>query len=140
MCISISRRQVQKRVRSSFPLWDLFWELQVFFLIRYLFHLHVQCYPKSPHPLPHPLLHPPTPTSWPWHSPVLRQIKFARPMGLSFPWWPTRPSSDIYAARDTSSGGYWVVHIVVLPIGLQIPLAPWLLSLVPPLGAPWSIQ
>ena len=26
-------------------------------------------------------------------------------MGLSFHWWPTRPSSDSYAAKDTSSGG-----------------------------------
>ena len=40
--------------------------------------------PKVPHVLPHQLLHPPTPISWPWHSPVLRHIKFARPMGLSF--------------------------------------------------------
>jgi hypothetical protein len=31
--------------------------------------------------------------------------KFARPMGLSFHWWPTRPSSDSYAARDMSSRG-----------------------------------
>jgi hypothetical protein len=54
-------------------------------------------------------------------------------MGLSFHWWPTRPSSDTYAARDTSSGGYWLVHIVVPPIGLQIPPAPWVLSLAPPL-------
>jgi hypothetical protein len=37
-----------------------------------------------PHTLPHPLPHPSIPTSWPWCSPVLRQIKFARPMGLSF--------------------------------------------------------
>jgi hypothetical protein len=72
---------------------------------------------KSPHTLPYP----PTPTSWPCRSPVLRHIKFARPMGLSFHWWPT---SDSYAARDTSSRGYWLVHIVVPPIGLQIPLAP----------------
>jgi hypothetical protein len=91
--------------------------------------------PKVPHLLPNPLPHPPTPTSWPWHSPVLRQIKLARPMGLSFHWWLTRPSSDTYAARDMSSGEYWVVHIVVPLIGLQIPLAPWLLSLTPPLGA-----
>jgi hypothetical protein len=61
--------------------------------------------PKVPHPLPHPLPHPPTPTSWSWHSPVLRHIKFARPMGTSFHWWPATPSSDTYAARDTSSGG-----------------------------------
>jgi hypothetical protein len=30
--------------------------------------------------------------------------------------------------------GNWLVHIVVPPIGLQIPLAPWVLSLAPPLG------
>jgi hypothetical protein len=40
--------------------------------------------PKVPHTLPHPLPYPPTPTSWPWGSPVLRHIKFAQPMGLSF--------------------------------------------------------
>jgi hypothetical protein len=68
------------------------------FLIMYFLHLHFQCYPKSP-PIP------PTPTSWPWRSPVLRHIKFAWPMGLSFHCWPTRPSSDAYAARDTISGG-----------------------------------
>jgi hypothetical protein len=49
----------------------------------------------------------------------LKHIKFARPMGLSFQWWPTKPSSDIYAARDTSSGGYWLVHIVVPPLFLK---------------------
>ena len=30
--------------------------------------------------------------------------------------------------------GYWLVHIVFLPMGLQTPSAPWVLSLVPPLG------
>ena len=95
--------------------------------------------PKVPHTLL-PLPYPPTPTSWPWRSPVLRHIKFVRPMGLSFHWWPTRLSSDTYAARDTSSRGYWLVHIVVPPIGLQIPLAPWVLSLALPLEALWSIQ
>ena len=64
--------------------------------------------PKVPHTFPHPLPHPPTPTSWPWHSPVLRHIKFALPMGLSFHLWPTRQSSDSYAARDTSSRGVLV--------------------------------
>jgi hypothetical protein len=112
-----------------------------FFLIRYFLHLHFQCYPKSP-PCSPPALsysHP--------HShflalafPVLRHIKFARPMGLSLHWGPTRPSFDTYAARDKSSGRYWLVHVVVPPIGLQIPLAPWVLSLAPPLGALWSIQ
>jgi hypothetical protein len=61
-------------------------------------------------------------------------------MGLSFQWWPTRPSSDTYVARDKISRGYWLVHIVVPPIGLQIPSASWVLSLAPPLEAPWSIQ
>jgi hypothetical protein len=90
------------------------------FLIRYFPYLHSHCYPKSP---PYPP--PPTPTSWPWHSPVLRHIKFAWPMGLSFHWWLTRPSSDTYEARDTSSRGYWSVHIVIPPIRVQIPLAPF---------------
>jgi hypothetical protein len=31
--------------------------------------------------------------------------------------------------------GYWLVHIVVPPIGLQTPSAPWVLSLASPLGA-----
>jgi hypothetical protein len=56
-------------------------------------------------------------------------------MDLSFQWWPTKPSSDTYAARDTTSAEYWVFHIGVPPIGLQIPLAPWVLSLAPPIGA-----
>jgi hypothetical protein len=77
--------------------------------------------PKVLHTLLPPLPYPPTPTSWPWHSSVLRHIKFARPMGLSFHWWLTRPSSDTYAARDMSCGGFWCVPIVVPPIGLQIP-------------------
>ena len=72
------------------------------FMIRYILHLHFQCYPKCPPTLPS--LPFPTPTCWPWSSPVLRHIKFARPRGFSQKW-PTRPSSATYAARDTSSGG-----------------------------------
>jgi hypothetical protein len=34
-----------------------------------------------------------------------------------------------------AAGGYWLVHIVVPLIGLQIPSVPWVLSLAPPLGA-----
>ena len=87
---------------------------------------------KSPIPSP-TLPYPPTPTSWPWHSPVLGHIKFASPMGLS---------SDgqlghllIHMQLESRAPGYWLVHNVVPPIGLQIPLAPWVLSLAPPLGA-----
>jgi hypothetical protein len=55
-----------------------------FILIRYFLHLHFHANPKVPHTLPHSLPYPSTPTSWPWRSSVLRHIKFARPMGLSF--------------------------------------------------------
>jgi hypothetical protein len=58
--------------------------------------------PKIPHTPPLP--YPPIPTFWPRRSPVLGHIKFASPMGLSFQWWPTRPSFDTYAARVKSSG------------------------------------
>ena len=66
--------------------------------------------------------------------PCTEAYKVCKTNGPSFHWWLTRPSSDTYAARDRSSKGYWLVHIVVPPIGLQIPLAPWVLSLAPPLG------
>jgi hypothetical protein len=39
-----------------------------------------------------------------------------------------------------SSGGYWLVHIVVPPMGLQTPSAPWVLSLAPSLGTLCSVQ
>jgi hypothetical protein len=41
----------------------------------------------------------------------------------------------IHMQLETRAPGYWLVHNVVPPIGLQIPLAPWVLSLAPPLGA-----
>jgi hypothetical protein len=39
-----------------------------------------------------------------------------------------------------SSGGYWLVNIIVTPMGLQTPSVPWVLSLAPPLGTLFSIQ
>jgi hypothetical protein len=36
---------------------------------------------------------------------------------------------------ETRALGYWLVLLVVPPIGLQFPLAPWIISLAPPLGA-----
>jgi hypothetical protein len=41
----------------------------------------------------------------------------------------------IHMQLETRAPAYWLVHIVVPPIGLQFSLAPWVLSLVPPLGA-----
>jgi hypothetical protein len=108
----------------------------LFFLLGIYFIYISHAFPKVPYMLPHALPHPPTSTFWLWRSPVLRLIKFACPMGLSFQWWPTRPSFDTYAARVKSSRGDWLVHNVVPPIGLQIPLAPWVLSLALPLGGP----
>jgi hypothetical protein len=50
------------------------------FFIRYFLYLHFKCYPESPlYPLPTLLCNPPTPASWPWHSPVLGHMIFARP-------------------------------------------------------------
>jgi hypothetical protein len=58
-----------------------------FFFIRYFLYLHFKCYPESPlYPPPALLPYPPNPTSWPWRSPVLGHIKFARPRGLSSQW------------------------------------------------------
>jgi hypothetical protein len=74
------------------------------FFTGYFPHLHFQCYLKSPPYPPPPLPYPPTPNSLPWHSPVLRYIKFVLPMGPSLHWWPSRPSSDTFAARVKSSG------------------------------------
>jgi hypothetical protein len=83
---------------------------------------------------------PPTPTSWPWNSPVLRHIKLQEQ-------WASLSTNDqlghflIHMQLETQSpGGYWLVHIVVSPIGLQTSLGPWVLSLAPPLGALGSIQ
>ena len=105
------------------------------FFIRYLAHLHFQCYTKSPP-------YPPTPTPLPTHSP---------PFGPGVPLYRGTQSLRVQWASLSSDGrlglllihmqlesraqGYWLVHNVVPPIGLKIPLAPWVLSLAPPLGA-----
>ena len=97
---------------------------------------------KPPPPLPRALLpNSTTPASWPWHSLVLEHIIFAR----------TRASPPIdglvghlllHMQLETQlwGMGYLLAHIVVPPIGLQTPLAPWALSLAPSLGALCSIQ
>jgi hypothetical protein len=54
--------------------------LTLIFLIRYFLHLQFKCYPESPlYPSPALLPNRPTPASWPWHSPVLGHMIFARP-------------------------------------------------------------
>jgi hypothetical protein len=63
----------------------------------------LQCNPKIPDTIPQ-LPYPTTSTSWSLHSPVLKHIHFARPMGLSFHLWPTSSSSDTYAAKTRAPG------------------------------------
>ena len=41
----------------------------------------------------------------------------------------------LHMQLETQLWGYWLVHIVVPPMGLQTPLAPWVLSLAPSLEA-----
>jgi hypothetical protein len=83
----------------------MFWFFFFFIIFYYIFSsiTFPMLSQKSPIPSP-PLPYPPLPTFWPWRSPVLGHIKFACPMGLSFQWWPTRPSFDTYLARVKSSG------------------------------------
>jgi hypothetical protein len=94
------------------------------FFIRYLAHLHFQCYTKSP---PYPPTPTPLPTHspfWPWRSPVLGHTKFTCPMGLSFQWWPIRPSFMIF----------FFLTIVAAWIGMaSIDSSVWILD-------PWGVE
>jgi hypothetical protein len=60
----------------------LFFSFFIFLLGIFLIYIS-NAIPKVPHTLS-ALPYPPTPTFWPWRSPVLGHIKFASPMGLSF--------------------------------------------------------
>jgi hypothetical protein len=52
------------------------------------------------------------------------------PPCVFFDWW--------FSPREL--WGYWLVYIVVPPMGLQTPSAPWILSLAPSLGTLCIIQ
>jgi hypothetical protein len=66
--------------------------------------------------LGHPLLH--------------VQLETQVPPCVFFDWW--------FSPREL--WGYWLVHIVVPPMGLQTSSAPWILYLAPSLGTLCSIQ
>jgi hypothetical protein len=98
--------------------------------------------------------HPPTPSSLPWHSSALGYQAFTGPRPL-LPLIPNRAilcyicgwsqgSLHVYTLVGSlvpeSSGGVWVVDIVVLPMGLQTHSAPPVLSLTPPLGTLCLVQ
>jgi hypothetical protein len=76
----------------------------IFFLLHIFLNYISNAIPKVPHTLPPTSLPTHSHFFWPWRSAVLGHIQFACPMGLSFQWWPTRPSFDTYAARVKSSG------------------------------------
>jgi hypothetical protein len=108
--------------------------------IRYFLHLQFTCYPESPlYPPPALLPNPPTPASWPWHSPVLGHIIFAR-LRVSPPNEGRLGHLLLHMQLETQLWEYWLVNIVVPPMGLETPSAPWVLSLAPPLGATCSTQ
>ena len=75
-----------------------------YFLLLCVFLKYIEnAIPKVPH-TPPPLPYPPIPIFLALASPCMRHIHFDCPMGLSFQWWPTRPSFDTYAARVKGSG------------------------------------
>ena len=84
--------------------------------------LHFQCYPKSPpYPPPHSPTHP-LPLFGPG-IPCTGAYKVCLSNGPLFPGHLL-----IHMQLESRALGYWLVHNVVPPIGLQTPLAPWVLD------------
>jgi hypothetical protein len=68
---------------SSLEVWALgcFCFFLTIFLLDIFFTYISNVIPKDPYYPPAAMLpYPPTPSSWPWRSPVLGRIKFARPL------------------------------------------------------------
>jgi hypothetical protein len=140
---------------------SIFFDIFVFIFIRHCLYLHFKCYPLSWFPLQKPLSHPPTPT--PAHQPIHscfyvlafpstgacsllttsppfvvqhshpllhKQLEPWVSLCVLFGWW----------FSPWELWRYWLVHIVVPPMGLQAPSAPLVLSLAPPLGTLCSVQ
>jgi hypothetical protein len=111
----------------------------------------------SPPKIPSPFVllpNPPTPASWAWHSPILEHRAFTGPrtsppiddrLGHPLLHMQLEPWVLLCVFFDWRFSlrklcGYWLVHIVVPPRGMQTPSAPWVLSLAPLLEALCSIQ
>ena len=132
------------------------------FLIRYFLYLHFNCcalswvpFQKLPISFLLPTTHQPTHFYFPVLAfPYTGASNLLRTKALFSLWCPTRPSSATYVAGAMGPSmctvcwwlspwellGYWLVHIVVPPMGLQTPSAPWVLSLDPPLGTLCSVE
>jgi hypothetical protein len=131
-----------KTSKSCAPIQQLVLLIFFVFLLDIFFIYISNAIPKvsyTPHPAPQP-----THSCFlAWHSPVLGHIIFTRPRAsphidgqLGHPLLHMQLETQALGVGV----GYWVVHIVVSPIGLQTPLVPWVLSLPPSLGALGSIQ
>jgi hypothetical protein len=106
----------------------LFFKLGIFLVyifnaIPKVFHTHP---PQSPtHPLP--LFGPGVPLYWGIYSLQIQWASLCSDGRLGHLW--------IHIQLESRAPGYWLVHNVVPPIGLQISLAPWVISLAPNGGA-----
>jgi hypothetical protein len=111
--------------------------------------------PKILYPITPPTALQPTHShSWSWHSPILEHRTFTGPRAsppidgqLGHPLWHIQLGPKVplcvffdwwYSSKELWE--YWLVHIVVPPMKLRIPSAPWVLSLAPSLGNLCSIQ
>jgi hypothetical protein len=81
---NLSEKHLFRNYNSLLDKYKITDDYKPIFFIRYFIHLHFKCYPEIPLYPPLTMIpYPPTPTSWPWRTPVLGHIKFARPRGLS---------------------------------------------------------
>ena len=132
--------------------------LFLIFLIRYLLKLHFKRYTLSSFPLQKPSISSPSPCSTTalyvpdLAFPYTGALSLHRNHGLFSQWCLKSPSSATYVAGAMffhvysllgslvpGSSGVRVVHIIAPLLGLQTSSAPWVLSLVPPLGTLCSI-
>jgi hypothetical protein len=79
--------------------------------------------------------------------PYTGTLSLHRTKGLFFHWYLTRLHKWLEPWVPPWLLGWlfrpselWLLDIAVLPIGLQTPSAPSVLSLIPPLGTPWPVQ
>ena len=141
-------------------MWKLVLASFILFFIRYFLYLHFKCYPLSwfPPKIPNlsllPLLTIPlSPSSLSWHSPIMGLLAFlGTRASLPFdvqqchpllhiqlePWVPPCVLFGWWFSL-WELWGVWLVNIVALPMGLQIPSAPSVLPLTPPLGSLYSV-
>ena len=138
--------------------------IRSFLKIGYFLYLHFKCYTLSPslwNPLCLPSspcfcegVHPPISTFLPSHSLTLRHRTFTGSWDSSpINTWQGHPLLHMqlepwvppcvllgWWLNFWEFWGFWLVDIVDLPMGLQSPSAPSVLSPTLPLGTPWSVQ